>query len=89
MERRNRSLKALEELIFIDSLDSFERADALIRWHEKYLENDNITNFDLELEDLKKLQELFYKNIKFLKEHKEAVRQEMVSNRKKQRFFKN
>lgn len=88
MERRNRSLKALEELIYIDSLDSFERADALIKWYGKYLENDNITNFDLDLDDLKRLQELFYKNINFLKEHKETVRQELVSNRKKQRFFK-
>ena len=89
MERRNWSLKALDELIYIDSLDSFERAEALVRWNKKYLENNDISNFDLEIEELKKLQELFYKNINFLKEHKEIVRQEMVSNRKKQRFFKN
>ncbi len=88
MERRNRSLKALEELIYIDSLESFERADALIRWHERYLKDTDITNFKLELEDLKRLLELFYKNISFLKEHKEQVRQEMLSNRKRERFLK-
>ena len=37
MERRNWSLKALGELIYIDSLDSFEKADALVRWNDDYL----------------------------------------------------
>ena len=87
MERRNWSLKALEELIYIDSLDSYERADALIRWHKKYLTDKKITDFDLETDDLKKLSELFYKNINFLKEHKEQTRQDMVENKKMQRFL--
>lgn len=89
MERRNRSLKALEELIYIDSLDSNERADSLITWYDEYLSNDEISNFDLELEDLKKLSELFYKNIDFLNKFKEKTRQEMVQNRKMQRFLQN
>ncbi|RXJ91136.1 hypothetical protein CRV01_02340 [Arcobacter sp. CECT 8983] len=86
MERRDRSLKALDELIYIDSLDSYERADALVRWYEKYLSNGDITNFDLELEDLKKLQELFYKSVDFLKTHKEITRKEIVENRKVRKF---
>lgn len=86
MERRNWSLKALEQLIYIDSLDSYERADALVKWYEKYLTDGDITNFDLELEDLKKLQELFYKSVDFLKNHKEKTRKEMVENRKVRKF---
>ncbi|MGB6330104.1 MAG: hypothetical protein WBF48_14365 [Halarcobacter sp.] len=89
MERRNRSLKALEELIYIDSLDAYEKANALVLWHNKYLLNEEITNFDLEQEDLKVLFELFYKNINFLKEHKEQTRKDMVENKKLQRFLNN
>jgi len=86
MERRDRSIKALEELRYIDSLDSFERADALVKWYNKYLLDNDITSFDLELEDLKILQELFHKNIEFLKNHKETTRKEMVKNRKVKKF---
>ncbi|NVJ52483.1 MAG: hypothetical protein HWD90_02220 [Campylobacteraceae bacterium] len=86
MERRDRSLKALDELIYIDSLDSYQRADALVKWYEKYLGDGDITKFDLELEDLKKLQELFYKSVDFLKTHKETTRKEIVENRKVRKF---
>ncbi|WP_072680370.1 hypothetical protein [Arcobacter sp. LA11] len=89
MERRDRSLKALEELIYIDSLDSYERADALVRWYNKYLSSADITEFDLEKNDLERLLELFYKNISFLKEHKEQTRKDMVDNKKMQRFLGN
>ncbi len=89
MERRDRSLRALEELIYIDSLDSDERAAALLRWHKKYLTSEKITDFDLIKSDLVKLLELFYKNINFLKEHKEKTRQDMIENKKMQRFLNN
>ena len=62
MERRDRSLKALNELVYIDSFDSYEKADALLRWYDDYLSNTSIEDFDLELEDLKKLEELFFKS---------------------------
>ena len=70
MERRDRSLKALSELNYIDSLDSFEKADSLVNWFNEYLKDESIEAFDLELEELKRLQELFFKNINFLKKHK-------------------
>lgn len=89
MERRNRSLEALKELYYVDSLEASERADGLLRWYEKYLSESDITSFDLELEDLKILQELFYKNIEFLKKHKEDVRKEMLKTQKMKRFLKN
>ena len=89
MERRDRSLKALKELIYIDSLDSFEKADALVKWFDDYLKDDSIENFDLELNDLKRLEELFFKSINFLKNHKEETRQELVKMQKMKRFLKN
>jgi hypothetical protein len=89
MERRDRSLKALKELTYIDSLDSFAKADALVKWFDTYLKDDTIENFDLELDDLKRLEELFFKNINFLKNHKEDTRQELVKMQKMKRFLKN
>ena len=89
MERRDRSLKALKELIYIDSLDSFARADAIGRWFGDYLKDDSIENFDLELDDLKRLEELFFKSINFLKNHKEETRQELIKMQKMKRFLKN
>lgn len=86
MERRNWSLKALEELTYIDSLESYERADALVKWYNKHLTDNTINDFDLEISDLQRLQELFYKNIAFLKEHKEQTRKDMVQNRKVKKF---
>ena len=89
MERRDRSLKALKELIYMDSLDSFEKADAIVRWFDDYLKDDSIDNFDLELDDLKRLEELFFKSINFLKNHKEDTRQELIKMQKMKRFLKN
>ncbi len=89
MERRDRSLKALKELIYIDSLDSFDKADAIGKWFDSYLKDDSIENFDLELSDLKKLEELFFKSINFLKTHREETRQELIKMQKMKRFLTN
>ncbi len=89
MERRNRSIIALGELNYIDSLDSFEKADALVGWCNNYLNETKIEDFDLELEDLKKLEELFFKNLNFLKSHKEDTNNELQNLRKMKRFLKN
>ena len=89
MERRDRSLKALNELVYIDSLDSFAKADAIGRWFDSYLKEDSIENFDLEITDLKRFEELFFKSINFLKIHKEETRQELLKMQKMKRFLKN
>ncbi len=89
MERRDRSLKALKELIYIDSLDSSDKADGLIRWFDTYLKDDSIENFGLGLSDLKKVEELFFKNINFLKTHREETRQELIKMQKMKRFLTN
>ncbi len=89
MERRNRSIKALSELIYIDSLDSFEKADALVKWGENYLVGNIQESFDLELDDLHKLDELFFKNINFLKKQKEIARREIIKVNKLKKFLDN
>ena len=88
MERRNRSLKALKELIYIDSLESFTKADALVVWYDDYLKDDAIENFQLELSELKELEELFFKNINFLKNQKEETKDELAKIQKMKRFLK-
>ena len=86
MERRNRSLKALSELKFLDSLDSVQRAESLKKWVIKYLNESKIEDFDLSLEDLNSLSELFYRNVSFLKQHRNNLKLE-INNHKKIREF--
>jgi len=86
MERRNWSLKALSELRYIDSLDSDLRASSLQSWVEFYLQKNTIEEFDLDIQDLNSLSELFYRNIIFLKEHRENMKQ-TIDNQKKIREF--
>jgi hypothetical protein len=88
MERRNRSLKALERLVYIDSLESFTKADALVGWYADYLLDDSIEDFDLELNEFQQLEELFFKNINFLRNHKEKTRLELIQIQKLKRFLK-
>lgn len=88
MERRDRSLKALNELIYIDSLDDNERAQGIKNWALKYLNNEDITDFDLEKDDLVKLSELFYKNTIFLKKHRESLLEELKDITKMKKFLK-
>lgn len=89
MERRNRSLKALKELIYIDSLDSYEKADALVIWYKDYLTDWKIEDFDLELQDLLILEELFFKNINFLNNHIKNAREEINNIKKLKEFLRN
>jgi len=86
MERRNRSLKALKSLQYIDSLDSELRASSLQKWVEDYLVDSHIEDFNLEINDLEKLSELFYTNISFLKKHKQSI-QSQLGNQTKIREF--
>jgi hypothetical protein len=87
MERRNRSLKALEELLYIDSLDEYEKAPALVKWSDKYLQEDIQSSFDLELPHLQQLSELFYKNIDFLKSHRLDIKKQLDNSRDIKKIF--
>lgn len=87
MERRNRSVEALDKLLYLDSLENQDRADQLIIWVDKYLNNSSIEDFDLEYNDLSKLSELFYKNINFLKQHREDVKFQLDSHHKIKQFL--
>lgn len=88
MERRNRSLKSLNRLVYIDSLDEESlRARLLSDWVDENLVNRDIQDFDLELKDLKNLSELIYKNITFLKNYKDELKSQLDSTQKIKQFL--
>jgi len=87
MERRNWSLKALKSLQYIDSLEDEQRASSLQKWVEDYLIDSQIQDFDLVLVDLEKLSELFYKNIAFLKQHRESMKLQIDEHKKIREFL--
>jgi len=88
MERRDWSLKALQEFKYLDSLeaDNF-KAEQLSKWVEKYITNTPIEDFDLTLEELRTFEELFFKNINFLKSHRSSIKTELDENKKIKEFL--
>lgn len=87
MERRNRSLKAFNELKQIDSYDGDFKGEALLKWVDNYISDSSIEEFDLDLDKLKIMGELFYKNIKFLKNESSSLKQKLSTNNKIQAFL--
>jgi hypothetical protein len=88
MERRDRSVEALEELTYIDSLDDDIRAQSLVTWVYEYLsEQEGIDSFDLDEEDLQRAYELFFKNINFLKQYRVKTLQELKQVSDTRKFF--
>jgi hypothetical protein len=88
MERRNWSLKAYNKLQHIDSLDNdYDKAYSLQLWTIEYMKDDFLSNLDLEVEQLKLFSELFYKNINFLKKHKEVIAKELNQNKNIKKFL--
>jgi len=87
VERRNWSIKALKSLQYIDSLDAELRASSLQKWVEDYLVDNHIEDFNLELKDLENLSELFYKNISFLKQHREEMKTQIDEHKKIREFL--
>ena len=89
MERRNRSLKVLERLKYIDSLDeSVQKSSLLFSWIEQYLTDTKIEEFNLKTKELEELSELFYKNINFLKHHRVKLKSTLDSHRNIKEFLK-
>lgn len=89
MERRDWSLKLLRDLIYIDSLDSYEKADALVVWYDDNFKSNKIEDVSLELEDLQKLEEYFFKNIKFMKAQQDIAKVDLNNIKKMKSFLKN
>ncbi|NQY20327.1 MAG: hypothetical protein HRT40_03290 [Campylobacteraceae bacterium] len=89
MERRNRSLKALNELKFITYLEDDEKAQRLVLWANEYLEEGDIQDFDLELKDLEFLSELIYSNLEFLNIKKDQTKDEIDQSKKLKKFMLN
>ena len=88
MERRNWSLKVFNKLKYIDSLDQYDKAYSLQVWTSSYLDDNFLNNLDLNQDDLKSFLELFYKNINFLKSHKDEIFKELNQNKNIQKFLK-
>ena len=88
MERRDWSIKLLKELIYIDSLDSYEKANNLVSWYSEYFSKSSINELDLDVNDLKILEELFYRNINFLKEQQKEAAEELKNIKKMKSFLK-
>ena len=88
MERRDWSIKLLKELIYIDSLESYEKANNLVSWYTEYFSKSSINDLDLEVNDLKVLEELFYRNINFLKEQQKEAAEELKNIKKMKSFLK-
>jgi len=87
MERRNWSIEALKQLRYIDSLDDDQRAQRLMVWSKEYLSDNKIENFDLVLDDLEELSELFYKNVLFLREYQNKINSELKEHHKIKEFL--
>ena len=88
MERRDWSLKALEELTYINSLDDDLKAQRLEVWVTKYLKEKDIQDFDLEINQLQTLKELFYQNVLFLREYTSNIQTQLGNQNKMKEFFK-
>jgi len=88
MERRNRSLKALSEMRYLDSLESDQRAESLSKWVIKYLTEGKIEDFDLPMDDLNALSELFYRNYSFLQQHRKDMKHQIDNHKKIREFLK-
>ncbi|MEA2050397.1 MAG: hypothetical protein U9O56_06690 [Campylobacterota bacterium] len=89
MERRDRSLNALNELKYLDSLDLEDKANSLAIWVKKYLDTNQFLDFDLKRKELLLLSELFYKNLTFIKDYQKELRVSIDSYHKIRKFVNN
>jgi hypothetical protein len=87
MERRDWSLEALNKLTYIDSLDDYDRAYSLQVWTSEYMTDNFLAKLDLKNKELKLFSELFYKNIAFLKSHKQTISTELNQNKNIKKFL--
>jgi hypothetical protein len=86
MEGRD-SKKIYIDLLSIDSLDDGElKALSLKSWADEFLTN----NIELELneKELKQFMELFYRNIKFLKQYTTSLSKKIKENKEIRKFYK-
>jgi len=90
MERRDWSLNALSELLYLslEKEDNDLRIELLQRWLDTYLaEGQKIQDFELQSDELEQLSELFYNNIEFMQERKNETRKELDKIAKLKKFI--
>ena len=89
MERRNRSLESLNQLRYLGSLEPEDRAEMLSIWVETYMDDVSIDNLELSSDEINELSEMFFKNIAFMKEHREYIKEQLDSHNKIKQFLVN
>jgi regulator of sirC expression with transglutaminase-like and TPR domain len=87
MERRNWSLKAFSDLQKVDTYEDEEKAEALVRWTNTYLDEDFLSKLDLQSSQLYEFIELFYKNINFIKGQTESFRKNLNQTNNIKKFL--
>ena len=91
MERRNRAVKALKQLRYIDSIKNSEQYDLSIQnWINDYIDQ-KTEHFFVELTSSEKeqLSELYFTNIKFLKENRAILKKDLDSIKLQKKFLAN
>ena len=89
MERRDRIIKIIEELLYADSLDEDQKAEVLLLWAKKYYQNDTLIIANLKTQEQEILLELLYKNIFFLKKYKINIKNTLCELDKVKVFLDN
>ena len=88
MERRDWSLNALNELKDIESFDDEIKANSLVNWGNKYLNDINsIKDFELTQDEIELFLELLYKNINFMKNMRDNLKQELLQIKGMQQYI--
>lgn len=87
MERRDRALKALNELNIIDSLEVWDKPSGIKRWVDSYLGFGNELFDGLEKSELERASELMFRNINFLKQHAQDLKSSIDENKQIRKFF--
>ncbi len=90
MERRDWSLRALNELLYLslEKENNDLRIELLQRWLDTYLGlGQKIQDFELETNELEQLSELFYNNIEFMQKRKSETKQELDKITKLKKFI--
>ena len=87
MERRDRALRALNELNFIDSLENCDKPEAIKRWSETYAILGDKLFGGLNTDELNRASELMFRNISFIKQHTKDLKITLDDSQKIKKFF--
>ena len=84
----NELAEAMLMFTLLPSINIIDKANNFVSWYTEYFSKSSINDLDLELSDLKILEELFYRNINFLKEQQKQAGEELKNIKKMKSFLK-